>query len=119
MPAELDLSGLEAFLNGLPDAIDAGVDVGAGFIVDLAKQLAPVDEGDFRDSIRKEPGERLGERNVVAGGSDAPHGIYVEYGQPDNPNYPAQPTLTPAAAAIDIRREIAAQIRDLAARSAR
>jgi hypothetical protein len=118
MPIELDDSGIRAFLAGLPAAVDEGADQGAEHIVNLGRQLAPVDEGDFQDSIEKRPGEQLGERKVVAGGEKAPHGTFVEFGQPDNPNYPAQPTLGPASDAIDVSLEIAAKLVELAKQSA-
>jgi HK97 gp10 family phage protein len=108
------MAGLQAYLNGLEDAIDVGVDIGADLIVDLAQQIAPVDEGDFKASIEKRDGATKGERQVVAGGPAAPHGIHVEYGTIHSP---AQPTLTPASAAIDVDQEIAAQLDALARKS--
>ena len=119
MPAQLDMAGLQAFIAGLDDAVDEGADQGADHIVDLGRQLAPVLTGDFKGSFKKLPGERKGERKVVAGGEAAPHGIIVEYGDPSNPNYPAQPTLGPAADAIDVSLEIKTKLIDLAQRSGR
>jgi hypothetical protein len=119
MPTQLDDAGLSAFIAGLPDAVDEGADEAAGFIVDLGRQLAPVLTGDFKGSIKKKPGEQQGERKVVAGGETAPHGVIVEYGDPSNPNYPAQPTLGPAADAIDVGLAIKGKLVDLARRSAR
>lgn len=119
MPTQLDDAGLTAFIAGLPDAVDEGADEAAGFIVDVHRQIAPVKEGDWRDSAKKEPGEQKGERKVTAGGEKAPHGIIVEYGDPSNPNYPAQPTLGPAADAIDLGLAIKGKLVELARRSAR
>lgn len=119
MPSQLDDRGLAAFIAGLPGAVDEGADEGADFIVDLGRQLAPVLTGDFKGSIEKQPGEQLGERKVVAGGEQAPHGVIVEFGDPSNPNYPAQPTLGPAADAIDVGLAIKGKLQELARRSAR
>lgn len=119
MPAELDLSGLSAFIAGLDNAIEQGADETADDVVDLARQIAPVDEGDFQGSIEKQPGETAETRKVIAGGEKAPHGIYVEYGVPSNTAYPAQPTLGPAAAAIDPGLRTAEKLRALAERSRR
>jgi hypothetical protein len=117
MPVELNDSGLKAFLAGIEAAIAAGNDAAADMIVDLARQLAPVDEGDFRDSIAKADGEAPTSRRVISDGAKAPHNIFVEYGQPNNTAYPAQPTLGPAAEAIDADLEVAKQLVALAARS--
>jgi hypothetical protein len=116
MPVELNDSGLRAFLAGLDDEIAAGNDAAADMIVDLGQQIAPVDEGDFKGSIKKRPGQDALSREVISDGADAPHNVFVEFGQPDNTAYPAQPTLGPAAEAIDPGIEVAKRLNALAAR---
>jgi hypothetical protein len=92
-------------------AVAAGVYRAAGFVRDLAKQLAPVDEGDWRDSFTLDTNGPALTVTVQGGGAKAPHGVYVEYGVPSRPNYPAQPTLTPAARAIRPELEVAKELR--------
>jgi hypothetical protein len=40
---------------------------------------------------------------------DVPYATYVEHGN-DNPNYPAQPYLTPAVKEIDVRAEVKTEL---------
>lgn len=61
----------------------------AADVVDLAKQLAPVDTGALRDSYAAEP---LSSTTVLVG-SDIEYAPFVEYGTSRSP---AQPHLTPA-----------------------
>lgn len=122
----LNLSGLQAFAAGLQAAIDRGAHRAATYVTDLAVDLAPEDEGDLKATGRVEPDapDGSGQARVVFGGASGPHkyvdyaGI-VEHGNPDEPNYPAQPYLEPATKAIDVKAEIAAELRALAARSRR
>lgn len=117
MSTQLSTRGLDSILAGLADAVTKGNQETAKLIADVGQQLAPVDEGDFRDSIKVADGATpLGAR-VISDGATAPHNIYVEFGDPDNPNYPAQPTLQPAAAAIDQGVEVATTLRALISRS--
>lgn len=85
-----------------------GVHRAAGFVADLARQLAPVDTGALRASIRVTPDAPALRVEVQAGGASAPYAAYVEYGTSRSP---AQPYLTPAARAINVRREVAAEIK--------
>lgn len=113
----LNLRKLTAFRAGLPDAIDRGTARAAALVNDLAVQLAPEDEGDLKATGRVEPdaGQGDGTYRVVFGGASGPNKFVdyapaVEYGRTDEPNYPAQPYLTPAAREIDIKAEIKAEI---------
>lgn len=106
-------SNIAALRAGLDEATGRGVHRAAGYVRDVFVQLVPVDEGDYRDSARLVPDAPALAVEVQTGGADAPHGIYVEQGDPSNPNYPAQPSLGPAADAIKPAREIAAEIRAL------
>lgn len=117
MPVELNDSGLRAFLAGLDDEIAEGNDAAADMIVDVAQQIAPVDEGDFKGSIKKRPGQDALSTEVISDGDEAPHNVFVEFGQPNNTAYPAQPTLGPAAEEIDPGLEVAKRLQALAARS--
>lgn len=115
----LNDAGITAFLAGLDPAIDTGARRGAGFVKDLSQQLAPEDRGDLKRSHRVEPGEKPGAYRVIAGGGDTGvnYAHIVELGDPDNPNYPAQPYMGPAADAIDVALEIAEDVIALAERS--
>lgn len=118
MPIELDDRGLTIFLAGLDEALGEASAETVKLVADLARQLAPVDEGDFRDSIEPVAGDSQMSARVISDGGKAPHNIFVEFGDPSNTAYPAQPTLGPAAEAIDPGLEAAKKLRDLAARSA-
>ena len=61
------------------------VDAYQGFWVDLAKQLAPVDDGDLRNSIAPAPGDGAYQRRVVA---TAAHAVHQEYGTIFQPGTP-------------------------------
>jgi hypothetical protein len=117
MPVDLNDSGLRAFLAGLDDAVAEGNDASVDMMVDVAQQIAPVDSGDFQGSITKRAGQDALSREMISDGGDAPHNIYVEFGDPSNTAYPAQPTLGPAAEAIDPAVEVTKRLQDLAARS--
>lgn len=115
----LNLKGLQAFREGLPAAIDAGAKQAAEYVADLAQQLAPEDTGDLKASKQVTPGERPGSYIVSFGGGDSgvDYAEIVEYGDPSNPNYPAQPYLGPAKKQINVKAEIQKQIKALASRS--
>ena len=86
-----------------------GVARAAGFVVDLAQQLAPVDTGALRGSIQVEPGEPALTMRVTAGrGLPDARAVFQEYG---TSRQPAQPYLTPAYRAISVRKEVAAEIK--------
>lgn len=61
-------------------------------VVQAAQATAPVDTGEYRDSIHLEDGNGDGEVLVVA---SAGHSIYVEHGT-RQPGHPAHHTLTNA-----------------------
>ena len=104
----VNTSGIDAIISGLEAAIDRGVFRAAGYVKDLAVDLAPESSGDLKRSGHLEPGA------VDGGGAyrvvfDMPYATYVEHGN-DNPNYPAQPYLAPAKKAIDVTSEVKAEI---------
>lgn len=107
MPLRSNLSRIRA---GLQDAAARGVARGGGMIVDLAQQLCPVRTGALRASIRLEPSRPAINMTVRAGGGTVTYATYVEYGTMYSP---AQPYLTPAARAIDVRKEVAAELNRL------
>lgn len=86
-----------------------GVARAGGYIVDLARQLVPVDTGALKASIRLEPEQPALQMTVKAGGATAPYAGYVERGTARSP---AQPFLTPAVRAISVRKEVAKAIRE-------
>lgn len=111
----LNLSRLESIIAGLPGAVDRGNHRAATYVKDLAVQLAPEDSGALKASGRVDP-ERpdgSGQARVVFGGGAVTYARVVEQGNPDQPNYPAQPYLRPAQQAIDLKREILAELRAL------
>lgn len=61
----------------------------AADVVDLTKQLAPVDTGELRDSYGADPIDS----HTIRVGSDVLHSIFQEYG---TVNMPSQPHLIPA-----------------------
>ena len=86
-----------------------GVARAAGYVADLAQQLAPVDTGALRASIRVEPSEPALRMTVTAGrGLPDARAVFQEYG---TSRQPAQPYLTPAAKAIKVGQEVKAEIR--------
>ena len=111
----LNTAKLDAFRAGLDGAIDEGIFNAAGMVLDLARQLAPEDTGDLKASGHLDPPSADGSKayRVVFGNATVDYARYVEEGT-DNPNYPAQPYLVPAAKQIKVRDEIKASIRRLA-----
>lgn len=78
------LARLNRRLMGVPDAIklalQPALDQSAREIVELAKKLAPRDQGDLIDSIHVEAGEHDLARKIVAGDADAFYARWVEFG---------------------------------------
>lgn len=116
----INLRKLQAYRAGVPDAIDRGTHQAATFIKDLAVQLAPEDEGDLKETGRVEPsaGQGDGTYQVLFGGMSGSnkyvdYARHVEFGTEDSD---AQPFLTPAKEQIDVRAEIAEELRALARR---
>lgn len=68
-------------LNAIPkavrDAVQPALDVSADELVARMQHLAPVDEGDLRRSIRKEPGDHELSRKVM---TDDYKASWVEHG---------------------------------------
>lgn len=86
-----------------------GVQRAAEQVADLARQLSPVDTGALRGSIRVEPSAPDVRMYVKAGGrGGVDYAAFVEYG---TARAAAQPFLTPAARAIDVRIPVADEIR--------
>lgn len=86
-----------------------GVARAGGYIVDLARQLSPVDTGALRASIRLEPEQPALEMRVSAGkGLPDARAVFQEFG---TVNQPPQPYLTPAVRAVSVRREVAKAIK--------
>jgi HK97 gp10 family phage protein len=115
----LKKTGLQRFRKEISGAIDQGVETAAGYIADLAAQLAPYDEDanhkHLNESIEVQGTKGSRKRQVVAGvGLPDARAIYQEYGTDEQP---AQPYLTPAAEAIDVKQEVKRAIAALAKRS--
>lgn len=106
--ARLTRNRIPATRKAIEAAAARGVARAGGYIVDLAQQLCPVDTGALRGSIRLEPTAPAPVMTVKAGGASAPYAGFVEYGTFWSP---AQPFLTPAARAISVRKEVAAEIK--------
>jgi HK97 gp10 family phage protein len=111
----LKKTGLTRVRREIASAMDRGVETAAGYVADLASQLAPYDpeanHKHLNESIvvRGTPGSR--KRQVVAGdGFPDIRAIVQEYGSVDQP---AQPYLTPAAEAIDVKLEVKKEIAKL------
>lgn len=91
---KLNLSRLRRVLQGEKAAIDRGAKAYADAVLDLAQQLAPVDEGDLRESGEVVPGDTQGSYKVQFGrGLPDNRAIYQEFG---TSKMAAQPYLTPA-----------------------
>jgi HK97 gp10 family phage protein len=107
---------LTRFRREFSGAIDRGVERAAGFVADLASQLAPFDEDaehkHLNESIEVQGTKGSRGRKVVAGvGLPDARAIHQEYGTEFSE---AQPYLTPAAEQIDVKAEIRKEIADLA-----
>lgn len=99
---------IPATRQAIAAAAARGVHRAAGFVADLARQLAPVDTGALRASIRVTPDQPALRMTVQAGGGVVDYAAFVEYGTSRSP---AQPFMTPAARAINVRREVAAELK--------
>ena len=115
----LKKAGLQRFRREISGAIDAGVETAAHYVADLARQLAPYDEDanhkHLNESIEVQGVKGSRKRTVVAGvGLPDIRAIAQEYGTGD---MEAQPYLTPAAEAIDVKKEVKKAIQVLAKRS--
>ena len=107
-------SNLLAIRDGLPQAINQGIQAAAEHVGDLAQQFAPEDTGDLKNSKVVEqvaPG-----RWRVSFGRGLPdiRATAQEFGTRFSP---AQPYLTPAAEQIDVDLEVAKAVSALIARN--
>jgi HK97 gp10 family phage protein len=108
--------GLQRFRREIKSAVDRGVETAAGYVADLASQLAPYDGAashkHLNESIEVRGAVGSGKRQVVAGvGLPDIRAVAQEYGTALSP---AQPYMTPAAEAIDVSAEVAKAIEKLA-----
>ena len=106
----LNLRGFVRARTGTADAIDRGAKRAAGFVGDLAQQLAPEETGALKASKHVE--QRESGVYTVSFGRGLPdaRAIYQEYG---TGRMAAQPYLTPALRQINVTAEIAKELRDL------
>lgn len=102
----LNLARLRRVIAGEKQAIERGVEKGAEQIAELARQLAPYETGELRESIHVEPASE-GVVRVVA---DAPYAAYVEFG---TRKMAAQPFLTPAVRHTNVLAAIATEMQEL------
>jgi hypothetical protein len=111
----LNTTGLDAFIAGLPGAIDAGVQETSEKVLELRLPLVPVDEGDLRDSGHIEGEAGSGARQVVEGtGLPDARAIYTEYG---TDKAPVQAHMTPAATQTNAAAIVTKHIQELAGKS--
>jgi HK97 gp10 family phage protein len=103
-------------------AIKRGVQRSGAMVVDLARQLVPKDTTSLMRTIRNEDGPGPLDVTVIAGdptaqnirsGEPVSYAPHVEYGTARSA---AQPFFTPAYKAIDVRREVEAEIRAILGR---
>src|SRR5581483_100707 len=111
----LKKAGLARVRREIRDAIDRGVETAAGYVADLASQLAPYDETanhkHLNESIEVRGDKGSRKRKVVAGvGLPDARAIYNEYG---TEYMAAAPYMGPAAEAIDVGQEVKAEIQKL------
>lgn len=97
-------------------ATERGLKRAAGFVADIETQLVPVDTSALKQTIRVVR-VSADHYQVIAGdptatrpndGRAVDYAPYVEYG---TPNSAAQPFVAPAAKAVDVGKEVAAEIR--------
>lgn len=112
MPITIQMDRLWNIANKIEDAIDAGVNNAADMVVDLAKQLAPVDTSLLQESIQKENLSNIKGRAIISAGEGCPdqRAPAQEFGTIFQP---AQPYLIPAAKEIDIKLEIMKEVQRL------
>lgn len=111
----LKKAGLTRVRKEIRAAMDRGVETAANYVADLASQLAPydpkADHKHLNESIVVRGAKGSRRRQVVAGaGLPDIRAIAQEYG---TINSPAQPFLTPAAEAIDVKLEVKKEIAKL------
>lgn len=111
----LKKAGLTRIRRELNGAIDRGVERAAGYVADLASQLAPydptADHKHLNASIEVQGAKGSRRRKVVAGvGLPDIRAAAQEYGTEFSE---AQPYLAPAADAIDVKQEVKAEIQKL------
>ena len=111
----LKKAGLVRFRREIGAACDRGVETAAGYVADLASQLAPYDAAadhkHLNESIVVRGAKGSRKRQVVAG--DGLAGYPRDCAGVWHRRQSAQPYLTPAAEAIDVKREVAQEIAKL------
>lgn len=110
----LNTNGLRKFRAGLEQAMDEGIERAAGFVADLAQQLAPEDTGGLKSSKTVEQVQSGTWRVGFGRGLPDERALAQEYG---TASQPAQPYLAPAVSQVDIVLEVKASIKDLIDRS--
>jgi len=85
---EATIARLAALAAASEKAVDAGAEVGAQAVLNVAEATVPVDTGTLRDSLHVDQ-----DTDGVLVGSDVPYAVFVEYGTSDTPS---QPFLRPA-----------------------
>jgi len=116
----LTKNNLPKIRKGLKPATARGIGRAAGYVADLARQLAPYDNDPerapgphLRDTIQVEGEDGDTRRAVTAGrGLDDPRAVVNEFGG-TTIDFPAQPYMTPAAEAITPEVEIKKELLDL------
>lgn len=112
-------SNLPKIARGLRPAVGVANKRTAGYVADLAGQLAPKDTEAMADTARVEDGERETDFRAVVGdptktnpksGQPVTYPAHVEFGTESSD---AQPFMGPAARAIDHGAEAAIEIRKL------
>lgn len=82
-----------AVSQAVRDAVRPALEKSADQLVAAARHLVPEDQGDLKDSIRKEAGEHELQVAVKAGDGDAFYARWVEFGTSEQE---AQPFFFPA-----------------------
>lgn len=103
MTADTDrrLAALKRWLAAIPAALVAKlepvVEASANELVEMQRRLAPVDEGDLKASLVVLPGDHPLARQIRAGGKNAHHARWAEFG---TANMPAHPFFWPSYRAL-------------------
>lgn len=110
----LKTGGLQKFLAGLDGVEDRTAFRAAGYALDIADQIVPVDEGDLKSSGRREPETLNGskEYKVIYGNRQGPN-KYVDY---QNYVEDDQPFLSIAEREVDMQAIGREELQALAAR---
>jgi len=94
MTADTDrrLAALKRRLAAIPAALIAKlepvVEASANELVEMQRRLAPVDKGDLQASLVVLPGDHVLARQIRAGGKNAHHARWAEFGTANMPAHP-------------------------------